>query len=362
MIYLNDLKKEYFKIKDEVDAAIRKVLKSGYYILGREVSLFEKEFSQYMGCKYCVGVGNGTEAINLSLRAAEINKGDEVITSCLTAYPTIVGIKEAGGVPVLVDIDPNTCLINPFLIRDKITSKTKFIMPVHLYGQCADMDKIIKIAQEYNLKIIEDCAQAVGAEYKNIKAGNFGIAAAFSFYPTKNLGAYGDGGAIITNNKDTYKKLLMLRNYGQNDRYYHELNGINSRLDEIQAAILRIKLKYLDEIIIKKREIAKIYDSNIKIRKVREQNYNKHVYHLYVIFSAERNILQDYLSKNDIQTLIHYPVPIYKQKALSYPHNNFPETEKATSEILSIPAGPSLTTEEINYMINKINNFKHEKN
>jgi dTDP-4-amino-4,6-dideoxygalactose transaminase len=358
MIYLNDLKKEYFQIEDEVDRAIKKVLESGYYILGREVSLFEEKFSQYMGCEYCVGVGNGTEAINLSLRATGINDGDEVITSCLTAYPTIAGIREAGGVPILVDIDPNTCLINPLLIKDKITSKTKFIIPVHLYGQCADMDKIIKIAEEYNLKIIEDCAQAVGAEYKNIKAGKFGIAAAFSFYPTKNLGAYGDGGAVITDDKDIYNKLIMLRNYGQKDRYHHEINGINSRLDEIQAAILRIKLNHIDKILFRKREIAKIYDSKIKIRKVREQAYNKHVYHQYVIFSAERNMLQDYLYKNDIQTLIHYPIPIYKQKALNYTDNNFPATDKATSEILSIPAGPTLTGEEINYIINKINNFK----
>jgi len=362
MILLNNLKKEYISIKDEISQAINRVLESGYYIIGKECKLFEKEFAEYIGCKYCVSVGSGTDAINLSLRAAGIKTGDEVITTCLTAFPTITGIVEAGGKPVLVDIDPESCLINPDLIRQKITSKTKFIVPVHLYGQCADMDKIKSIANEFNLKIIEDCAQATGAEYKNIKAGNFGVAAAFSFYPTKNLGAYGDGGAITTNDKKIYNKLLMLRNYGQSNRYHHTFMGINSRLDELQAAILLVKLKYIDLNINRKRVIAKIYNENINLKFVKEKKTNKHTYHLYTVFSDNRDTLQKYLFKKGIQTLIHYPIPVYKQKALNYKEDNiFPITDKISSEILSIPIYPGLSDEQIYFIINAINSFKNEK-
>ena len=362
MIELNNFKKEYLSIKEEVNSAIKRVLESGYYILGNECKLFEKEFADYIGCKYCVSVGNGTDAINLSLRASGIKKGDEVITTCLTAFPTITGIVEAGGKPILVDIEPDTCLINPSLIEEKITPRTRFIIPVHLYGQCTDIDKIKKISDKFSIKIIEDCAQAVGAEYKSIKAGNFGISSAFSFYPTKNLGAYGDGGAITTNDKVIHDKLLMLRNYGQKDRYYHKLNGINSRLDELQAAILRVKLKYLDNSINKKREIAKIYNENIKLKFVRESKNNKHTYHLYIVFSKNRKDLQKYLHSKGIQTLIHYPLPIYKQKALDYSSScNFLATDKMTSEILSIPINSKLSNKEIYYIIKSINNFKNEK-
>lgn len=360
MIFLNDFKREYFLLKDEIDTAIDRVLKSGYFILGEECNKFEKEFAGYIKSKYCIGVGSGTDAINLSLRAAGIKSGDEVITTCLTAYPTIIGIIEAGGIPVLVDINTENCLINEELIKNKITSKTKFIIPVHLYGQSVNMEKILRIAEEYGLKIIEDCAQAVGATYKSKKTGSFGTASAFSFYPTKNLGAYGDGGAVITNDENIFKKLLQIRNCGQKNRYYHDVHGINSRLDELQAAILRVKLRHLDKRIKKRRVIAGIYDKNLKVKKLKESENNKHTYHLYVIFSENRDRLKKYLAFNGIQSLIHYPIPIYKQKALNYEFkdNEFSVTDKLTKEILSIPINSELSDSEVETIIDKINSFK----
>jgi len=360
MIFLNDFKREYFLLKDEIDTAIDRVLKSGYFILGEECNKFEKEFAGYIKSKYCIGVGSGTDAINLSLRAAGIKSGDEVITTCLTAYPTIIGIIEAGGIPVLVDINTENCLINEELIKNKITSKTKFIIPVHLYGQSVNMEKILRIAEEYGLKIIEDCAQAVGATYKGKKTGSFGTASAFSFYPTKNLGAYGDGGAVITNDENIFKKLLQIRNCGQKNRYYHDVHGINSRLDELQAAILRVKLRHLDKRIKRRRIIAGIYDKNLKVKKLKESENNKHTYHLYVIFSANRDKLKKYLASNGIQSLIHYPIPIYKQKALNYEFkdNEFSVTDKLTKEILSIPINSELSDSEVETIIDKINSFK----
>ena len=363
MICLNNFKKEYQLIKDEIDEAINNVLKSGHYILGKECSAFEEEFADYIGARYCVSVGNGTEAIHLSLRAAGIKNGDEVITTSLTAYPTIVGILEAGGMPVLIDTHPDTCLLNEDLIEEKITPRTSFILPVHLYGQCANMNKIKEISNKHDIKIIEDCAQAAGAEYESIKAGNLGNASAFSFYPTKNLGAYGDGGAVITNDSGIYERLIMLRNYGQKNRYHHDRFGINSRLDELQAAILRVKLKHLDSFISARRNIASAYDKNLKFDSVKEIFHNKHGYHLYVIFSSKRERLQNYLADNGIQTLVHYPVPVYRQDALNYSKTEFfPVTDKITEKILSIPLNPTIDKNEINHIINILNEYKYEKN
>jgi len=363
MIGLNNFKKEYQLIKDELDASVKRVLESGHYILGSECTAFEEEFADYIGAKYCISVGNGTEAIHLSLRAMGIKDGDEVITTSLTAYPTIVGILEAGGAPVLIDTHPDTCLINEDLIEEKITPRTRFILPVQLYGQCANMTRIKEISKRYNIEILEDCAQAAGAEYDDIKAGNFGSASAFSFYPTKNLGAYGDGGAVITSDNEVYERLKILRNYGQTDRYNHKSFGINSRLDELQAAILRVKLKHLDDFISIRREIASVYDGSIKFDAIKEISPNRHSYHLYVIFSDKREKLQSYLTGNDIQTLIHYPVPIHRQAALNYSKSeSFPITDKITKKILSIPVNPTMDKEEINYIINTLNEYKHEKN
>ncbi|NTU73618.1 DegT/DnrJ/EryC1/StrS family aminotransferase, partial [Candidatus Roizmanbacteria bacterium] len=264
LIQLNDFKREYKALKTEINAAIKRVLQSGWYILGPEGEAFEKEMAAYLGVKYCVAVGNGTDAITLALIAQGVGEGDEVITTNLTAFPTITGITRSGAQAVTADIDPHTGLINPAEIEKLITKKTKAIVPVHLYGQMCDIKPIMAIARKYNLIVVEDCAQAIGARQGAKTAGTIGTAGCLSFYPTKNLGAFGDGGAVITNSKQVYQKLLMLRNYGQRVRYYHDEQGINSRLDELQAAILRVKLKHLPNMIERRREIARFYDTHLK--------------------------------------------------------------------------------------------------
>ncbi len=358
-IPFNNFKEEYSSQKKEIDQAVQRVLESGWFILGNETKLFEEEFAKYIGTKYCVGVASGTEAIALSLMAIGIKAGDQVITTNMTAFPTITGIMQAGAVPVVVDIHENSALIKVSEIENKITAKTKAILPVHIYGQSCDMDEIKQIGIKYNIEIIEDCAQSTGTTYKENKTGTFGSCAAFSFYPTKNLGAYGDAGAITTNNKDYYEKLLKLRNYGQGKRYYHDEKGINSRIDELQAAILRSKLKFIDIRNNRRREIAKIYKSELKnIKFIYENPYGKSNYHLFPIKIQDRNLFSDYLNKKGIANLIHYPIPINKQKAfVGQKTEKFTNTEKFTKEILSIPIYPELSEKEINYIIETINEF-----
>ena len=314
------------------------MLNSSWFILGKNVAAFEKEFAAYLGAKYAIGVSSGTEAIHLTLRACGIQSGDEVITVANTAVPTVCGITSAGVKPVFVDIDPETYNMDPGQIENIISPRTKAILPVHLYGQSADMDPILQIAKKHNLKVIEDACQAHGAEYKGKKAGTLGDAGCFSFYPSKNLGAYGDGGMVVTNNKDIADKLYLLRNYGQKDRYHHYLKGFNSRLDEIQAAVLRVKLKYLDGWNDKRRKLTRLYNSLLRdiVDTPIEKDFAKHIYHLYVIRTKNRDPLQKYLKEKEIGTNIHYPIPIHEQEAykdLGYKKREFPITENYAQEI-----------------------------
>lgn len=352
---------QYHSIQAEIDAAVSRVLKSGWYILGKEVENFEKEFASYCGVRYAVGCASGTEAIALALMALGIKEGDEVITVSNTAVPTASAISMVGANPVFVDV--NECfLIDTRKIEKTLTGRTKVLLPVHLYGQMADMDQIIDIAKQCNLRVVEDACQSHGAEYRGRKAGSIGDASCFSFYPTKNLGCYGDGGAVTTNSKMIYEKLLMLRNYGQEKRYFHIIKGINSRLDEIQAAILRVKLKYLDRWNEERRKVAQLYDELLKdvcISPI-ENNGCRHVYHLYVVRTRHRESLQSSLKENEIDTLVHYPVPIHLQEAyknLQYREGDFPVTEKLSKEIVSLPIHPNLSEGNIRYISQKIHEY-----
>ena len=349
MISFLDLKREYAEIGAEISQAIQRVLKSGWFVLGKEGESFEEEFSEYVGAQYGVGLNSGSDALYLAVKALGIGHGDEVITVSNTMLSTVDAVSRNGGRPVFVEIEPDTYLINPSEIEAKITARTKAILPVHLFGQAADMDKIIEIAEKHDLYVIEDACQAHGAEYKGKKVGSIGHVGCFSFYPTKNLGACGDGGMAVTNDGGLSEKLRKLRNYGQSQRYYHDFIGANSRLDEMQAAVLRVKLPYLDRWNDKRRNFARIYDSALEKTDVvtpKEEEYTKHVYHLYVIRHKQRDRLQQYLSNHGIQTLIHYPIPVHKQKAYHL-SDNLPVTEEICGEILSIPMNPWLELDDI---------------
>lgn len=362
MIPFFDLKRQYKEIEEEINSKIKEILDGGWFILGKELENFEKNFSQYIGAKYGVGVGSGTEALHLALVAAGVKEGDEVITVANTAVPTVSAISFAGGKPVFVDICEDFT-IDVDKIEEKITSKTKVILPVHIFGNSCEMDKIMEIAKKHNLKVVEDCAQAHGTGYKGKKVGNIGDYGCFSFYPTKNLGAYGDAGMILVNSEEEFEKLKMLRNYGQEkERYKNKIKGFNSRLDELQAAILNIKLKYLDSWNEKRIKTAEIFNKNLKnVELPIKKDDVKHIYHLYVIKSKERDRLQKYLEENDIKTLIHYPIPVHLQesyKDLNLNVGSLPLTEKYANEILSIPIYPELNQEEIGNIVSCINNFK----
>ena len=362
MIKFNNFNTEYNFIKSEIDTSIARVISSGWYILGIELSNFEKLFSKYLSSNYCVGVGSGTDALTISLMCLNIGKGDEVITTSLTAYPTITGILNSGAKPVLVDVYKSNALMDVEKIEAKINKKTKAIMPVHLYGQSCDMNMITKIAKKHNLAVVEDCAQATGALYKGKKVGTIGDCGAFSFYPTKNLGAYGDGGAIVTNSEKIYLKAKLYRNYGQEDKYNHTLNGLNSRLDEIQAAVLATKLKFLDSWNQKRRKIAKKYSTELEtVDFLKNDSDSVHVHHLYVVKSNNRDKLVNHLTKNGVETLIHYPLPINKQKAFFKMENEtYENADKITKQILSLPINPWLKDDEINSIIEIINSILNE--
>ncbi len=366
-IPFGDLRRQYLSIKDEIDGAVHSALDSGWFILGKQVEAFEREFAEYCGCRYGVGVGSGTEALHLALLACGVKQGDEVITVPNTAVPTVSAISFANAVPIFVDIDPKSYTMDVSKIEEKISIKTKAIIPVHIFGQSADMDLNLEIAEKWNLNIIEDACQAHGTEYKNRKIGSIGDVGCSSFYPSKNLGAYGDGGMVVTNNKDIAQKVWMLRNYGQEKRYYHSIKGFNSRLDELQAAILRVKLKYLDEWNARRREIAKLYDemiTNNEILKPAKMDYGKHIYHLYVIRTERRDQLQKYLQKRGIKTVIHYPIPVHLQEAyhdLGLKEGTCPIAEKYAHEVLSLPMFPELTEEEVEFICGAINSFQSEK-
>lgn len=360
----SDPKASYLAHQREIDDAIRQTLCSGWYILGQQVAAFEQEFAAFVGAKHCIGVANGTDALVLAMRACGIGAGDAVITVSHTAVATVAAIELAGAEPLLVDIDPATFTISPQAIEDAIKThrgpaKLKAIIAVHLYGHPAEMDAIRELARRYDLRVIEDCAQAHGAKIDDNRVGSIGDIAAFSFYPTKNLGALGDGGAVVTNDDELAERLRLLREYGWRERYVSEIAGMNSRLDELQAAVLRVKLKSLDEENERRRQIALRYDellagSSLQLPEVCSSV--SHVYHQYVVRSDERDALKERLRAKGIGTLIHYPVPVHQQPA--YQNRMalaLPETERAAREVLSLPMFPQLTEGQVAQVISAIN-------
>ena len=360
-----DVKSNFLELKREINQAIREVLESGRYILGEKGKQFEKKFAKYCQVKYGVSVASGTDALSLSLIALGVKPGDKVIVPA-NSYPTIFAVSAINAIPQFVDINLNTFNINPAKIDQAIDKKTRAIIGVHLYGQPVDLDPILKICRKYNLPLIEDCAQAHGAEYQGKKIGSFADLACFSFYPTKNLGACGDAGMVIGNKKKLMEKVSILRKYGEKERYKSTVPGFNSRLDEIQAAILLVKLKYLDHWNNKRAEIARYYFKNLNPGKNKnfilpyEAKGNKHAWHLFVIRTKKRNQLKNYLEKHQIGSLIHYPFPVYRQKAFKYLNHSpgdFPITDKLAREILSIPINPYLSRKKIKYVCQIINQF-----
>jgi dTDP-4-amino-4,6-dideoxygalactose transaminase len=353
-----DLKASYLEIKKEIDHAYQHVMDSGWYIQGEELKAFDSEFAEYCGVKYCIGVANGLDALHLILRAMDIGESDEVIVPSNTFIATWLAVTYAGATPVPVEPDERTYNIDPFKVEKAITEKTKAIIPVHLYGQPADMDPILEIAARYDLKVIEDAAQAHGARYRGKRTGGLGDAAGFSFYPGKNLGAFGDGGAVTTNNSELAEKVRMLGNYGSSAKYKHDMRGFNSRLDELQAAFLRVKLRKLDEWNEKRKVIAAQYLKELKNVKNIVLPYIPEwadpVWHLFVVRTKKRDKLQRYLSGHGIQTLIHYPIPPHKQNAYSCYNNLFlPISEMMHREVVSLPISPMASFEDAKY-INKV--------
>jgi len=356
-----DLHQLYQTIRIPLDAAYHRVMESGCYIMGPELEAFETEFAKYCEVKHCVGVGNGLEALHLLLRAYDIGPGDEVIVPSNTFIATWLAVTQCGATPVPVEPDINTYNINPSLIGSAITSRTRAIIPVHLYGQPADMDPINVIAAQHNLIVIEDAAQAHGVRYKSFRVGSLGHAAGFSFYPGKNLGALGDGGAIITNDTIIAKKVRQLRNYGSIIKYQHDVIGYNSRLDELHAAFLRVKLTVLDEWNARRKDIAAQYSKLLKRADVilpHVPEYSEPVWHLYVIRCKQRDALKSHLEKNGIATVIHYPIPPHRQAC--YQCNNvkgYPIAELLAGEVLSLPMSPEINAAEIEFIADQTLNF-----
>ena len=362
-ILFGDLKRQYEQIREQIDSATQSVYESGWFVLGPQVEAFEASFAQYCGAEYAVGVGSGTEALHLALLACGLQPGDEVITASNTCVPTLSAVSFAGGVPIFVDIDAETFTIDPSKIEERITAKTKVIVPVHLYGQCADMDPILAIAHRHKLAVVEDCAQAHGSRYKGQMAGTMGDASAFSFYPSKNLGALGDGGLVLTRDATLADTVRKLRNYGQEKRYYHSIKGFNSRLDELQAAILNAKLPYLDGWNQRRREIARRYTEAFQPLGLccpLEGGDRFHIYHLYVVRVPQRDRFQQLLAEQGIATLIHYPVPVHLQAAYAecrVQRAYLPITEQLASEIVSLPIYPELRDDEVDYIIAKVSSL-----
>ncbi len=343
-----DLKAAYRRLQPEIDAAVATVLESGWYILGAEVAAFEEAFARYLGLPHVVGVASGTDAVLLALRACGIGVGDEVITVSHTAVATVAAIELCGAIPRLVDVEPGTLTLDPQALAKAVTGRTKAIIPVHLYGCPADMTPILTCAQEHGLAVIEDCAQAHGARYAGRQVGTLGDAAAFSFYPTKNLGAMGDGGAVATSRADVAERLRLLRQYGWRERYISDVPGLNSRLDELQAAILRVRLRHLDEENETRRRLAATYSDNLSglpLQLPAVRSGDRHVYHLYAIRTARREELRAHLRERGIGTAVHYPVPVHLQPAyarLGYGPGSLPVTEDAARSLLSLPLYPDL--------------------
>ncbi|KAA3607006.1 MAG: DegT/DnrJ/EryC1/StrS family aminotransferase [Calditrichaeota bacterium] len=360
-----DLKAQYLSIKDEIDSAIQNVIDQTAFVSGKFAKKFEEDFSKAQDVKFTIAVGNGTDAISIALFALGVKQGDEVITVANSFIATTEAISLLGGKPVLVDCEADSYNIDTAQIEAKITEKTKVIIPVHLYGQPANMEEITRIAKKYNLSVMEDSAQGVVAEYKGKKVGNFGDFATFSFYPGKNLGAYGDAGAIVTNNEKLAIKARMYANHGRIAKYDHEFEGVNSRLDGIQGAVLSVKLKYIAEWTERRRTVAKRYNELLAdcehIVLPKEMEYARHVYHLFVIRSKKRDELQSFLNENGIQSGIHYPIALHNLNAYKYlghKPEDFPNANKFTGEILSLPIFPEMTEEQIQFVAQTIKNFK----
>lgn len=362
-VLYNDLLYQYKSHQKEFDEKYMQVMNSGWYILGNELEKFETEFAEYCGVEYAIGVGNGLEALHIALKSCDINPGDEVIVPANTYIATWLAISFCGAIPVPVEADNNTYNINDNLIAEKISPITKAILPVHLYGRCANMKQIQDIANDYNLKIIEDCAQSHGARSKTGNfTGSFGDAGCFSFYPTKNLGAFGDAGLITTNCKDIANKVKRLRNYGSEKKYFNSEIGFNSRLDELQASFLRVKLKYLDEFNKVRENQANRYingigsNSHIITPKKSEYNY-ENVWHIFPIRCKNRECIQSYLQKYGIETMIHYPIPPHLSEAyfhLNHNFGSFPITEAISKEILSLPIGPHVSDDMIDEVVMRL--------
>lgn len=354
-----DLKAGYDELKEDFDAAYHRVMDSGWYIQGSELEAFESEFSEYCGTNHCVGVGNGLEALELLLRAYEIGPGDEVIVPSNTYIATWLAVSSVGATIIPVEPDINTYNIAPLLIEDKITSKTKAIIPVHLYGQPCEMDMIMALADKHNLVVIEDGAQAHGALYKGKKVGSLGHAAGFSFYPGKNLGAFGDAGCITTNDKAIANKVKMLRNYGSEKKYHNEVKGVNSRLDELQAAFLRVKLQKINEWNRRRQLIARTYlkglNSNASVCMPKNLECVESVWHVFVIRTENRDGFRESLMNSGIETMVHYPIPPHKQKAYEKMNAcSYPISENIHKEILSLPIYPQMSEKDIDTVISVI--------
>ncbi len=356
------LKRVFDQHKDEYEQAVLRALNSGWYILGKEMHEFEKQFAAWVGTKYCVALNSGTDALILAFRALGIGPGDEVIVPANTYIASVIGITENGATPVFVDAD-DFMEIDVNQIEDKITNRTKAILPVHLYGQPSRMNCIVELANKYNLKVVEDCAQSHGATYNGKKTGTFGVMGCFSFYPTKPLGAFGDAGAIVTDDEELAEKLKMLRFYGSKIKYHNEIKGVNSRMDEIQAAILQVGLKYLDEGNRERRRQAKmyingIYNPKVTIPPIYKEAY--HVYHLFPVLVEDRDKFQQHLIENGISTQVHYPIPPYVAecyKEWKYKWHDYRNTERYAKQEVSLPIYVGLQNDEIQHVIDTINDY-----
>lgn len=361
-----DLSEQYQELKQEILTNLDKVMSSSRFILGDNVKKLENDVADYSDVQYGVGVANGSDALHIALQACGVQTGDEVITTPFTFFATAGAIARAGATPVFVDIDPVTFNIDPSKIEEAINEKTKAIIPVHLYGQIADMDPIIEIAKKHNLYIVEDSAQSIGATYKGRKTGSLGDICCFSFFPTKNLGAYGDAGMVVTNNEDFAEKMRVIRVHGSKPKYYHHVLGYNSRLDELQAAVLNVKFPHLNNWIEKRRNHAQLYTELLnkglgdQVVTPVEKDGNFHVFHQYTIRVSEREKLQAFLKEQGIETMVYYPLPLHVQpvfKELGYKEGDFPISEKAAKEVISLPMFPELRNEQIEYVVENIVKF-----
>lgn len=365
MILMNDFKAEPSEIRDAMIAATKRVIESGWYVLGNEVTVFEQKWAEACGVDHGVGVGNGMDAIEIALRALNIGVGDEVITTPMTAFPTILAILRAGATPVLADIDLKTALLSLESTKECLSSKTKAVVLVHLYGQVREMNEWVRFCEQYGIELVEDCAQSHLATWQGSVAGSFGHAGAYSFYPTKNLGAAGDAGMLVTQDKELAKRAGCLRNYGQSVRYHHPELGMNSRLDEIHAAMLSERMKWLPEFTQRRQQIAEAYQKGINNYLIQQlalpEEPSAHVFHLYVITCEHRDELQAHLNDNKIQSLIHYPIPIHKQEPclqIARSPDGLDNSEQHAATCLSLPCHPQMKESEVEKVIETINSFQ----